>query len=213
MSKLLITRPEHDITTRYLAKWSEEIIKEAQAKGMGVIDLHRTKANRERVIGVMEKISPRLVVLNGHGSKNSVAGHEDEVILESSDKKAVKSKIIFARSCQSAQGLGQKSIANGANAYLGYKEDFLLAYNPSKISRPLEDKTAKLFLEPSNAVAVSLLKNHSTGYADKKAKDLFRRNVKNLLVKGPSGDDYFTVKYLLWDMTHQVCLGDMDAIL
>lgn len=52
----------------------------------------------------------------------------------------------------------------------------LLAYNPSEVSRPLQDDTVKLFLEPSNAVAIFLLKNHNTGYADRKAKKLFRKN-------------------------------------
>ena len=36
---LLITRPDHDCTTNYLSKWSKEIIKEGEDKGITVIDL------------------------------------------------------------------------------------------------------------------------------------------------------------------------------
>ena len=43
---LLITRPEHDFTTRYLSKWSEEIIGEAEKKHIEVIDLNGEKAER-----------------------------------------------------------------------------------------------------------------------------------------------------------------------
>jgi len=52
---LLITRPEHDAGTRYLSKWSEKIIDIAKDKGINVIDLHREKAGRDRVIGTLEK--------------------------------------------------------------------------------------------------------------------------------------------------------------
>lgn len=213
MGRLLITRPEHDPTVRYLSRWSEQIIKEAEKKGMEVIDLYREKANRKRFIGTLEKSTPELVVLNGHGNKDFVAGHDDEVILLDSDKKAVHTKIIFARSCQSAQILGQKAIANGAIAYLGYTEDFWLMYNPAKLSRPLKDTTAALFLEPSNYLATTLLKGHSTGAANQRSKAFFRKNIERLLVAGPLSEDYDAIKLLYWDMTHQVCLGNENATL
>ena len=211
--KLLITRPEHDITTRYLSRWSEKIIEEANKKGIDIIDLRRDKANRKRVIGILEKRNPDGAFLNGHGSDKFVAGNKNEIILRDSDKKAVNSKIIIARSCKSAKGLGKKAIAHGAIAYIGYKEDFWFSYNVEKISRPLEDKTAALFLEPSNHIVISLLKGHSIGRADNKSKELFRKNIEKLLVEGPSADNYYSMRYLYWDMTNQVCLGDQDATL
>ncbi len=94
---LLITRPENDPPTHYLAKWSEEIIDKAKEKNVRVIDLHRDRSTRKGTIGRMEKMGPALVVLNGHGDDNCVTGHENEVILKASDKKAVESKIIFAK--------------------------------------------------------------------------------------------------------------------
>lgn len=210
-SLLLITRPEHDVTTRYLSKWSEKIIKEARNKGKSVIDLFRGKANRNRLISTLEKRNPGLVVLNGHGSENYVRGHNNEIILRGGDKKALNSKIIFARSCKSAKTLGQNAITRGAIAYLGYKEDFWFRYNITKISRPLEDKTAALFLGPSNHLVVSLLKDHPTGYANNKSKALFRKNIEKLLIEGPLVEDYDTIRYLYWDMINQVCLGREDA--
>jgi len=210
---LLVTRPEHDDTNYYLSRWSEKIIKEAHRKGIKIIDLWRTKANRKRVIGILEKRNPDGVFLNGHGGDKFVAGHENEVILKDSDRKALNSKIIITRSCQSAKTLGRKAITQGAIAYLGYKEVFFFYYDPAKLSRPLEDKTAKLFLEPSNHIVISLLKGHTTGDAHNKSKALFRKNIEKLLIKGPSSNDYYAVRFLNWDMIHQVCLGNQDATL
>ena len=47
---LLITRPEYDPGTHYLSRWSEEIINEANDKGVRVIDLHRQQAERKRFL-------------------------------------------------------------------------------------------------------------------------------------------------------------------
>jgi len=210
-STLLITRPEHDVTTRYLSKWSEKIIQEAKRKEKNIIDLFRSKANRNRIISTLGKRGPELVVLNGHGSEDCVMGHNNEIILRSGDREAFNSKIIFARSCKSARRLGQNAVNQGVTAYLGYKEDFWFKYNITKISRPLEDKTATLFLEPSNYLAIALLKGHPTGYANNKSKMLFRKNIEKLLIEGPLAEDYNTIRYLYWDMIHQVCLGSEDA--
>ena len=82
--KLLITRPEHDITTRYLSRWSEKIIKEADKKGIDIIDLRGGKANRKRVIGTLEKRNPNGAFLNGHGGDKFVAGQDNKTILKGS---------------------------------------------------------------------------------------------------------------------------------
>lgn len=52
---LLITRPEYDITTRYLSKWSMQVVDEAKAKHNDVVDLEAEKATRERFIGTLER--------------------------------------------------------------------------------------------------------------------------------------------------------------
>jgi hypothetical protein len=207
---LLITRPEHDITTRYLSKWSAEIADEAKAKHTDIVDLEAEKATRERFIGTLEKKSPRFVFINGHGNEKVVGGHNDEVILQGSDK-AVRDKIIYARSCKSAKELGPQTIQNGATAFIGYDEDFIFMIDESKSFRPLQDETAALFLEPSNQTAMSILKGHSVKEADRRSKEKFTRNIQELILKGPSEDDYYAIRHLLWDMRHQVCLGDKEA--
>jgi hypothetical protein len=210
---LLITRPEYEAPTLYLSKWSEDIIKEAETKGFKVIDLRRDKANKKRVVGTLEKTNAKFVVFNGHGNDAVIYGQDNEAILEMSDTKAVKNKIIYARACRAASILGNNAIASGAISFLGYTEDFIFFRNINNERKPLEDKTAKQFLEPSNYLPISLLKGHTTGEANNRSKNLFRKNIEKLIVAGPTSSDYQTIRGLLWNMQHQVCLGDKSATL
>ena len=79
------------------------------------------------------------------------------------------------------------------------------------MSRPLKDKTAALFLEPSNYLAISLLKMHSAGEANKKSQGLYRKSIERLLVEGPISEDYDNIRILFWNMINQVCIGREDA--
>ena len=209
-SSVLLTRPDHDITTRYVSRWSEKIIDEARNKGCDVVDLSGNKANRKRFIGTLKKKSPKLVVLNGHGDHDVVTGYDNEPILNVSDED-VAGKIIYARSCESAKTLGKECVKLGASAYLGYDEDFIFWWDDEKVLHPLEDETAALFLNPLNLVPLALLKGHTAEQANKKSKNLFAKNIERLVVAGSSDPDYHLIRYLYWDMKHQVCLGDSNA--
>lgn len=210
---ILITRPEYDAATFYLSRWSEKIIGEANSKSIKVIDLHKDKANKKRVVGTLEKTSAKLVVFNGHGSEVAIYGQNDEAILETSDTKAVKDKIIYARACRAANILGNNAVAGGAISFLGYTEDFILVHAVSGERQPLKDEVARMFLEPSNYVSISLLKGHTTGESNKRSQNLFRKNIEKLIVAGPTVYDFRTISALLSNMTHQVCLGKQDAAL
>jgi len=210
-NNLLVTRPENDCATYYLSKWSEKVIKEAQNKGVRIIDLWRNKANRKRFIGTVIKSNPKLLFLNGHGDSDIVGGHNQEAILTIKDKNVVSCKIIYARSCRSGKILGNVLAAQGVVTYLGYKENFWLGYRLEKISKPLEDERAALFLEPSNYVILSLLKGHSAKDANSKSKALFAKNIEKLLIAGPTDENYGYRAALYWDMMNQVCLGNQNA--
>ncbi len=49
--KLLVTRPQHDITTHYISSWAQEIIDLAKKKSIDTIDLCREKVNKKELIG------------------------------------------------------------------------------------------------------------------------------------------------------------------
>jgi len=76
--KIIITRPQHDVTTRYLAYWAEEVINLARKKLIDVIDLNKNKANKAEFAGRVKKLQPELVFMNGHGNDDCVCGHNNE---------------------------------------------------------------------------------------------------------------------------------------
>src|SRR3989338_7911997 len=130
-TRVLLTRPEHDDTTFYLSQWSREAIALAKEKGMDVLDLNRERANRKEVEGVLDKISPDVVIFNGHGGEDMVAGHKNEpLIIAGENEGLLRSKLVYAISCRSAKVLGPESIKAGAVAYTGYDDDFMANRKP-----------------------------------------------------------------------------------
>ena len=195
--------------TTYLFFWSKLVIECAHQKSFRVVDLPGEKSNGTDFSGRVVKTNPSFIFFNGHGSKSAITGHNDEVLV--SDKKnlgLLKDRVIFSRSCSSAMKLGPKSISSGAKAFIGYKEPFIFIFEPKKLPYPLSDKTAALFLEPSNQVAISLLKGHSSLEANRRAKNAFAKNIRKLLTSESKKEDSATLRYLFWDMKHQVCLGN-----
>lgn len=210
--KLLITRPEHDDTTHYLSHWSKQAISVAQSKGIKIFDLPRTRANKVEVTSMLSKQKPKLVIFNGHGNDDSVAGYKNEpLIIAGKNEHLLKERITYAISCKSAKKLGPKSIDSGAKTYMGYDDDFIFFYDPNKITHPSKDNTAKLFLEPSNELMISLIKGNTAEESCKRSKQLFQNNIKKLLSSEATKEETSMARYLWWDMIHQVCLGDAKA--
>lgn len=204
---ILITRPEHDDTTYYLSNWSKKFLNIAKQKGIKIFDLKRKRANKEEVTSFLLKKNPNFVIFNGHGNDDLIAGHKDEILIKTGkNEHLLKSKIIYAISCKSAKKLGLKC---NAVCYMGYDDDFIFVYEQKKITHPLKDNTAKNFLEPSNELVISLIKGNSTYESYNRSKDMFKENIRKLLISElPSTP---LVRYLWWDMQHQVLLGDEKA--
>lgn len=208
----LVTRPEHDDTTHYLSAWAKKTISFAEKKGFRVLDLHRDRANKKELESMLGKKCPKLVMLNGHGSESTVTGHKNTPILVAGENEGLlESKIVYALSCRSAKGLGPKSIEAGAISYTGYDDDFIFSFEPENVARPLHDETAKMFLEPSNAFVVSLIKGNTVGESRRKTKDFFQKNLLKSL--GSSAQDASLARYLWWDIKHFVSHGKEDASL
>lgn len=211
---LLLTRPNYDPATNYLFHWSEQVIKLAKQKALRTIDLVGGKANRAGFTSRVKKTDPSFIFFNGHGSETTVEGQDGEVLVSAGDNEhLLEGKIIFARSCSSAKGLGPRSVSVGARAFIGYEEPFVFMIDSKVSTRPRSDETARLFLEPSNQVATTLIKGHTSEEADRRAKQAFRRNIRKLLTSETTEDDSSALRFLLWDMNHQICLGNPGATL
>ena len=208
---LLMTRPEHDDTTFYLSSWSREVLEVAENRGLRVFDLHREKANRGEVEKKLKRFSPKLVVLNGHGDEDTVAGHKDQPLIRAGENdELLRSMIVYAISCRSAKNLGVKSVERGALSYTGYIDDFIFFYEPAQVTRPLADTTAALFLQPSQVFTESLLKGNTVAVASERTIARMKQNIIALL------GDVSTARlagFLWWDMKNIVSHGRTDASL
>jgi len=211
---LLLTRPNYDLPTTYLSHWSEPVIELANQKNLKTTDLAGTKANRSGFTGRVEKTNPSFIFFNGHGSETTVMGQDDEILVAAGDNEdLLRGKIVFARSCSSAKKLGPQAVSEGALTFIGYEEPFVFMIDLQTATKPRLDKTAQLFLGSSNQIATTLIKGHTSGEADQRAKQSFRRNIRKLLTSRVTKEDASAVRFLLWDMNHQVCLGDSSVAL
>lgn len=210
--KLLITRPNYEIPTRYLFHWSKGLIALAKKSKMAVNDLQKESARRTKVERALKSKRTVLAIFNGHGSADSISGQDGELVVSAVvNVDLLKGKIIFARACQSAKVLGKKAVAEGAKAYLGYKEDFVFLFDQDKAEKPLEDETAALFLEPANKVAQVLIEGGTSGEANRAGKAGYDENIAVLLTSETSKADTEAVRFLVWDRENQTCVGDQKA--
>ncbi len=203
---LLVTRPSFDLTTRYLAVWAQKIIDIAKGKGDKVFDLDKKRANRQELESMIKRNKPTIIFFNGHGNYDVVAGQDNEALVRAKkNEEILKAKTVYALSCRSGKILGPNSVKSGADAYLGYDEDFVFLYDEKKRARPEQDKIVEIFLEPANQVMVSLLKNHTAQQAQANSKKSFAQRIRKFLSSQATSLESTAVRYLLWDMQHLVC--------
>jgi len=203
---ILATRPDFELTTKYISSWAKKVLDFAQEKEVVVFDLDKEKANRQALEAVIREQSPDFIFLNGHGDYDKVCGQNNECLVGADDNEEILSgKVVYALSCRSAGILGKKAVEKGALSYIGYTEDFIFLYDGKQKSFPLQDKIAELFLSPSNQVVFSLLGGCSGREASQNSKDSFLANVKKLLTSEAPKEQKGIVRYLLWDRHHQAC--------
>ncbi len=209
---ILLTRPDHDTATNYLCVWSEYVLKEAFKKHITVYDLKGAKATKINFDSYLKAKEPGFLFLNGHGNAKTVTGFNNEPLLEpNSDKKLVKDTIIYARSCDAGQILGNKLVKEGVRVFIGYRRKFLCAYLPSKISKPLEDPLVKFFLLPSNLIPTTILKGHSAKIAHERSIIAMQKNFRKMISSVASPEERFAAKWLYGNIKGQVLFGDKDA--
>ena len=208
----LITRPDHDLATNYLFFWSQLVIQEAKRKQIRVLDLKKKKANKKNFISYLLKHQPELIFFNGHGSAERITGYDNETLIQVGEEiKLLSEKIIYARSCEAGQKLGPALAKKGANSFIGYQRNFFLCYSQKSISQPLNDKIAKIFLEPSNLVPISLLKGSTAKQSYQKSQKAMLRNFRYLLSSKASLIQRDAAPYLWINRKYQVILGKTSA--
>lgn len=185
--------------TRYLSAWASVYAQEATDSGNTVHSLVDQNANQSRLQGMIAKLKPNIVFLNGHGSETFVMGHDNQIIIDMDTANILEGTTVYALACRSTRQLGTKAKTLGAKGYIGYSEDFILVSQPRKIGHPTEDKTAALFLGPSNQIIRAITKGHSAGEAVRKGKKAFSDSISEALNSDVQSDDDKFIPYLFWN--------------
>ncbi len=212
---ILFTRPNYDTPTSVLHYFSEVLIKSIKEVGeYNIINLEGPKATKIDFEKVIAKSNPRMVVLNGHGSKSAIFGNNEE-ILNKDNIHLLKSKIVYAVACDSSEELGEIAIGTGkADAYIGYEAYFMVVIDPSRSSTPSKDKNLKVFIKPYATLILSLVSGLSVETAIDKTKDVLKSLIREYGVYGTIdnyGDAPLIRFGLYWDLTFLKGYGNLKT--
>lgn len=208
----LVTRPNYDPATHYLYYWSECVIDEAVKKHLRILDLKGKAASRENLLSYSQKHRIALILFNAHGSFSKIFGQFNKVLLdEDSVDIDLSGAIIYARSCNSAVILGQALVDRGVKSFIGYSQEFAICQTTSKISNPIQDSIAKLFLEPSNMIPISLIKGNNVQQSHDKSINMMKKNLYHMLSSDASPEERDSAPYLWRNMKYQTIAGSSDT--
>lgn len=205
--RILITRPRHDKATNYLYFWSEPVVDIVKKKNIQLIDLQSEKANKILFWQYCQKVKPSVIFFNGHGSPDTVSGHENKPLVNTHDNLSLFADCVFyCRSCDCASVLGVALIHAGASGFIGYLRKFTVGYMPEFLSRPLADPLAKLFLMPSNLIPISLIKGNSILEAYRKSQSAMRSNLRKMISSKASFEERYYAQFLWSNIRNQTIL-------
>lgn len=213
---ILVTRPRYDDATEYLFCYAKKAIDFANEKNVEVLDLTRPRLTQKNFSDLISKKDPLLIFFNAHGDENTIYGDkingkEEILIREDKNHNLLNKRIVYARACLSSASLGQKACKDGC--FIGYRMPFSFWVDNRWSAKPLNDNTAKLFLEPSNLIIISLLKGNSAKEAHEKSLKMTSKNILELL-KNKDEPGAMASIMLLWNnMQCQEILGNEDMTL
>lgn len=208
---VLITRPDHDLATNYLYLWTEDVVKLSNTKRK-TLDLKGRKATAKNFKSYIEKHQPSFVFVNGHGNELEITGYDNETLVKVGENEyLLENKIVYARSCDAARILGERLSKKYRATFIGYVKNFILGRNPSKAGHPLKDEVAKLFLQPSNLVSITIIKRNTAKEAYRKSQEAMMKNFFFMLSSSANSNQRDAAPYLWTNRKNQVLLGNKDA--
>ncbi len=214
MTKILITRPKHDLATSHTYKWADPIIKYALNLGYDVLDYRKKAVTHDKINYIINKFDPDIYIHFGHGCPANLQGQYSCIIssqssfFQSSELKTdddvsnddimcrvscsimpnielLCDRVVIAYSCHSAKKMGIDAIDHGAKAYIGWS-DYLMFITDSL-------NTEQLFVDPLINISKKLLDGNTLDSVKKSTDRMFDRYIKK----------YKSTKYiarlLLWD--------------
>lgn len=208
---LIITLPRYDDVTEYLSQFSDRIIEEADKRGIPVKKLKDKAANKKDFEKTANRLKYKLIVFNGHGSDTTIAGYKDEPLVGAGlNESILYDKITYARSCRAAAILGKCLENKEGGCFIGYNVDFMFYTDDRWSSNPIKDVVARLFLEPSNVVPISILKGNDASTANNNSRNQILKGI-NKVIREKSAESFLVAQALWNNYTGQVILGNGEA--
>ncbi|MFA6587691.1 MAG: hypothetical protein WCT08_01340 [Patescibacteria group bacterium] len=209
---ILLTRPTHDRTVIYISRWAEKVINFAKEKGDKILDLFGEKANKQQFESMLKKQCPSYCYLNGHGDSKCITGQYNiPLVTINNNHDILTSKVVYGLSCSAAKELGPACVKSGTKAFIGYNDDYIFTFDDNSRTRPLDDKLAKLFLEPSNLISTSLIKGHTVSESIIASKNALARNISKALTSEAKAEERAAAPFLIWDLENLTFYGEPGA--
>ncbi|MFH0712091.1 MAG: hypothetical protein V1889_03200 [archaeon] len=211
-SAILMTLPQWDDVTEYLHAFSQSIINTAKDAGVPINVLERESATRNNFEFELRD-NHRLIVFNGHGSDDIIAGHKNEVIIKNGENEnLLKEKITYARSCFSAKGIGVSSMKNSdAGCFIGYTLPFMFYNDITWSSNPLKDSIARIFFTTTNVIPNDIIRGKSCIEANENSKRDMLKAIKKALLRKDNMDSQSIVEALWNNYSFQVVVGNKNV--
>ncbi len=214
--KAIITMPNYDDATAYLYYYSEELVKFAEENRISIIQLKRPRLRRANLQTSILKQKPQLLLFNAHGDEMTIYGDKlgnktEYLIRKGENHHLLEEKLTYARACSAAASLG-RACTQKSGCFIGYNQPFSFWTDTSRTTTPLKDKVAQLFLQPSNELAMALLRGKSA----REAADIFitlsKKNLLHILSKKEEPGAMISAMILWNNMTAQEVLGNEEMI-
>lgn len=211
--EFLITRPCYDNATNYLYHYANQIIKFAKDNGIKTIDLIRPRLTKKILTSMIKQQEPIFTFFNGHGSARTIVGdkinNKEEILIEENiNHELLYDRLVFARACWAADSLGKACTKNNDGCFIGYQFPFSFWCDEQWLGNPLKDNLAKLFIEPSDIVAESILTGHSATEAIEKSFMASKKAILGLLRKKEEPGAIESIKILWNNMDSLKLLGN-----
>lgn len=179
---IIITLPRHDIVTEYLSQFSIEVEDEANKAGILIKSLKDKDVNLKEFEKVIKKLNYRIVFFNGHGNDREILGHGEVLVKAGINESLLKDRIVYARACDAASFLGPECVKESKEGcFIGYDRKFKFYTDTQWAGNPLKDNLARLFLDPSNLVPISLIKGNTAATAHEKSKKSILKAINKVL--------------------------------
>ena len=212
--KTIITMPNYDDATAYLYCYAEELLKFAEENRISIIQLKRPRLRRSDLQTSILKQKPQLILFNAHGDEMTIYGDKignktEYLVREGENHHLLEGKLTYARACSAAASLG-RACTRKSGCFIGYNQPFSFWTDTSRTTTPLKDKVAQLFLQPSNELAMALLRGKNASEAANLFINLSKKNLLQLLSKKEEPGAMASVMILWNNIAAQEVIGNKE---